>query len=618
LLWLAGLIAFVLAWAMLDGRVVNVVTYAVTKADVPRTVASRLPAALFFGVVAVVAFLRHRALCRESPIATTALPVQHRACLSAFCAGLPLLAVMAIAASWVWYSGPCYLTICLLIVCAGWAVGLLAGGVTMPGAATPVGKSAPLILTAAILTATTWHAHTQYVYWQHFMLGYADVGLFTTELEHCLFFNNMADRFADTRMGYHCIPLFYTLVPLYALFCSPVFLMVVGPLVLNLAAVPIYQLARARGQSAGTALLIGLSWLALPSLSRLPYANTYGFQSIYLAVPFIAWSLTLALRGRWRASHVCLVLAMLCEETVCGVALGWGVYLALFGPRRRTGAIIAAMSLAYLILCTQVIIPHFAGSPVYSRLDLFGELSPAVVCERLLRPRVGWYLLALAAPLVIGLLRVPRLLVVVIPTLLLVLLLRDHDYLNVKYWHQSSILPPLFVAAVVGLTPAAHGRDGAPAPPRTATGWALGLFITVLLFHQVIGFSPFTQAYRYHTANVALKTKDPRMGVVEFVRGRYPAADTTVVATERLAAHFCDYRRVATVASLRERAPDGNRAGDVLATSYPDVLVLDRDDFWDPAGRAGDLGEIIRRARASGYHTAHESGSTIVLVRSTP
>jgi uncharacterized membrane protein len=612
LLWLSGLLAFALAWAMVNTRIVNTVTYAVTKVDAPLLAPAQLPAVLLFAILAVIAWFRSRTPEGKSLSAATERGIPSEPRFSAFHAGLPLLVVMAVTALWMWRLGPGYLTICLLIVCAGWAVGLLANGVAIPGAVARFRKSAPIILTAAILTATIWHAHTQYVYWRHFMLGYADIGLFTTELEHGLLLNQVADRFADTRMGYHCIPLFYALVPLYALFRSPVFLMVVGPLALNLAAVPIYQLARARGQSAGAALLISLSWLALPSLSRLPYANTYGFQSIYLAVPFIAWSMSLALRGRWRASHVCLVLAMLCEETVCGVALGWGVYLTLFGPRRRTGVIIAVMALGYLALCTQVIIPHFAGSPVYSRLDLFGELSPGAAVGRLLRPRVAWYLLALAAPLLIGLWRAPRLLVIVIPTLLLVLLLRDHDYLNVKYWHQSTILPPLFIAAVVGLTGTTRGHDGTPAPAHAA-GPVLGLFMTVLLFHQVIGFSPFSQAYRYHAANPALKTKDPRVDVVEFVQGQYPAGDTTVIATERLAAHFCDYRSVTPVACLLN-----DRPLDTPATRRPDVLVLDRGDSWDPVGRAGDLDEIIRWGRANAYHTVYESGSTIVLARSAP
>jgi hypothetical protein len=629
-LWVLGLLAFATLWALLDTRVVNVVTYGLSRIEAPVTWLSRFPMVLVFGTVALIAYYRRRSEEGGArPCGGTVLKVDR---MSPARAGLPLLGLPLIAAFWLWRGRPDYLTVCVQVVLTGWAVSRLSAGIRRAPSTRISGNASLVVLLVAIAATTAWHAYTQYIYWRHLMFGYADIGLFTRELEHSLLWNNFADRFADTRMGYHCIPTFYLLAPFYALLRSPVVLMVVGPLALNLAAIPIYQLARDRSGSAGTGLLMGLAWLALPSLSRLPYANTYGFQSIYLAVPLIAWWISLALRGRWVASCVCLVLALLCEETVCGVAVGWGLYVVLFSERRRAGVMVMIISILYLLLATQLVIPYFAAEPSYSRLELFGEPSPRVVLERLFRPRVGLYLLTLAAPLFIGLVRAPRLLLVVLPTLLLILLLRNQDYLNVKYWHQSSMLSPLFLAAVVGS--AMGTRVGPPASAQgdargtqksgnllgawSVSGWgggrAVGLFVTVLLFHHVIGFSPFSQSGRLHVANEELKTQDPRMAAVDFVRSAYPRTTGRIVATERLAAHFCDYYSMAPVVALQVDVP-AVRSRPRQAITEPDAYVLDRSDDWDPVVRAGRIESVIRDAMASGYEVARQVESVIVLVR---
>ncbi|MCH7703402.1 MAG: DUF2079 domain-containing protein, partial [Planctomycetes bacterium] len=406
--WGLGLVAAAAVCWQLSNHVLNVVTYAfqpLTDPALPTTYV--IPAVVLAIVVWVTCLRRTRTELGRKPVESALSPVT---------AGLPLLAVCTATALWLLVqplpaTGAGVPTVTFVVVCAavvsvGWSIDRLGRHVLIPDRLERAASWAPWVLGMAIVASTAWHAHVQLNLWRHFTLGYADFGLFTTELEHCLPFKDVGPmRFLDTRMAYHCLPMFYLLAVPYALIRSPVFLMIVGPLALNLAAVPFYQLAKHRSGSSAVALIIGLAWLTLPSLSRLPYANSYGFQSIYLAVPWLAFCFCFALRGRWRWSHVCLIGALLCEETVCGVTLGWGVYLILFTDRRRDGAWIAAASIGYLLLCTMLIIPFFAPSGDYTRMQLFGELSPAIVAERLARPRAWFYLLALGAPLILGLWR---------------------------------------------------------------------------------------------------------------------------------------------------------------------------------------------------------------------
>lgn len=453
-----------------------------------------------------------------------------------------------------------------------------------------------------ILASTVWHVAMQYSFWQRFMLGYADMGLFINELEHCLPWREASERFADTRLGYHAVWMFYVLAPLYALMRHPVFLMVAGPLLLNSAALPFYLTTRRKGGNSFTALLVASSWLLLPSLSRLPYAGTYGFQSIYLAVPFLAWAFCLAMSGRWKASHVCLVLALLCEETVCGVAVGWGVYLALFGDRRRDGVMIAIGAGLYLLLATQVVIPHFTSAMTYTRLKLFGDMSVQGAVERLTRAEVGYYLVALFAPLAVASWRNIKLLVVILPTLGLVLLLRDEQYLNIKYWHQSSMLPLIFCAAMLGVIGVGNS-DRAVTQASSSRGSAWGLFVTVLLFHQALGYSPLTQSYRLHAAAPPPAEVDPRAQAVAFVHENYPPSQHSILASERLAAHFWKYKAIYPLAII-------DSFGD---KPWPGLIVIDARDGWDPVIADRRVDEIMRHAKDHGYAIRTQFGSVFVL-----
>ncbi|GIK16573.1 MAG: hypothetical protein BroJett003_15370 [Planctomycetota bacterium] len=471
-----------------------------------------------------------------------------------------------------------------------------------------------VILGCAIIASTTWHAWMQVVQWRHFALGFADVGLFVVELENLLPWKpEAAGRFASTRMGFHCIPLFYALAPVYAVVRTPVLLMIVGPLALNAAAQPFFNLARARTGCAWTGLAAGLGWLALPSLSRLPHANTYGFQSIYLATPFVAAFVCLGLQGRRRASWTALVLAMLCEETVCGVAAGWGAYVALVQKRRREGACLVGVALAYLVLTTQGIIPAFAAEARYTRVDLFGDASVAAMASRLARPEAWAYMAALAAPLVAGWVRAPGLLIVAAPTLLLVLTMAEGSYLSIKYWHQTSVLPVLYATALAGWT-TLRRRDGEATAPEfkievceraAARATVVAGLAGILIAHQWLGFSPLAHAYSPMMAATGWDQPDARMNVVRLVHERFDPDTTHVVATERLAMHFTRYVTVRSTPGVDFDTTPAGRC----------VLVVDRSDTWDRTVSSGRIEALLEEASAAGFVSVMTQGSVEVFVR---
>ncbi len=623
IVWTAGLAATVIAYFQISDDIVNVVNYDVTTMG-ESTPAITLSLTIPLVVLACVFFvmIRRKACAQTCNEAGRLNHDQPYLSLTAAKAGWPLALTIVISAWWVWDRPINFMAMSWAIIGLAWSIDRLGRGAIVPRESKHWHRIAPLLLVSAILASTVWHTLQQVNFWQHFLLGYADFGLFTTELEHCLPWKDVGSaRFSDTRMGYHFVPMFYLLVPFYALFRSPIFLMAVGTLALNVAAIPFYQLAKHRTQSSMVALLVGLAWLALPSMSRLPYSNTYGFQSIYLAVPWLAWTFSLAMQNRWRLSHLCLFGAMLCEETVCGAALGWGLYLWLWGGRRRDGLCIAAGAVAYLILCTTILIPAFQGEGEYTRLMLFGELSPATILDRLTRSRVPMYLLALAGPMLFALVRQWRMLLIAMPTLSLVLLMHQTDYLNIKYWHHSSILPVLFTAATLGITckrdfhiqvlPAAgfsprggtKVNDDSSTNSHASIGGPMALLVCVLLFHFWMGSSPFAQSQRIYSANQRLNSPDPRMKVIDLVRAQFPPKQTTIVATERMAAHFTDYRMVLPAPLI------------IFAhtVASPHLLILDRSDTWDKIGLEQTFDQTLSQASDAGFTLIKEHGPVLIL-----
>ena len=144
-----------------------------------------------------------------------------------------------------------------------------------------------ILLFVAILT---WvHTRIQINFYEHFMLGHAYFGHFTEELKNAWAGRGLrCDSFENTRLGWHFVPLLYVLVPGYAIWSSPYYLMVLGALLVHVAAIPAYFLARRLSGSVMVGWLFAAAWLLLPSNSRLIYSNTYGFQWIYIAIPLLA------------------------------------------------------------------------------------------------------------------------------------------------------------------------------------------------------------------------------------------------------------------------------------------------------------------------------------------
>lgn len=472
----------------------------------------------------------------------------------------------------------------------------------------------------------TWiHTRLQIQFFEHFMLGHADFGHYTEELKNALAGRGLrSDSFENTRMGWHFVPLMYALVPGYWLWPSPVFLMVCGPIINYLAALPVYFFARRHGGSVWVAWMFAVAWLFLPSNSRMVYSNTYGFQWICACMPLIAcmvaWGPSpYATRQRTVHHIAAIILLLMVQETTAVAVFGWGLYVALFTRQRFLGAFIAAASVVYLVLCVKLFIPHFAAAGRYERMDLYGSLggslvelvmspfrNPGLWYERLFR-REAWYFVAV---LIITLGGLPlfgwRLALAAGPTMLGILLMANGEWLSIKFWHQSAVLPFLFMAGIAALAPGKNVvNQGAVPPDRSPRrkpseasrrrAWAAAALASAMMGHYFFGFSPLAKSYEVFARDPSLHAPDPRLPFVRDFRARVPK-EASIHATERLAAHFTDYQRIYTGAKPRQA----------------DYVIIDRGDAWDRSGLAQSAPAFQADPR---YAVESEAGDLIVFRR---
>ena len=124
---------------------------------------------------------------------------------------------------------------------------------------------------------------------------------------------------------------------------------------------------------------------------------------------------------------------------------------------------------------------------------------------------------------------------------------------------------------------------------------AFSVLICAAMGHYLFGYSPLAKSYETYHASAFLAAADPRMDVVRHLRESTPK-DRTILATERLAAHFTDYRRLYTGRANR----------------LADFVIIDRSDRWDTSGLPQEAAGFARDVH---YRRYGEYGSIIVFER---
>lgn len=260
-------------------------------------------------------------------------------------------------------------------------------------------------------------------------------------------------------LGQHFEPALLLLALLYRLGAGPQTLIVVQALGAALAALPLY-LAGRRLLPPASAALLAFAYLVSPTLQR---GVDFGFHPD-LFEPLAAFAALAALL--WRRDRLFLLcvgaLLLLKEDAfLVALALGW---IALLRGRRRPGAMVISVSLAYGAVVLSLLMPalrHGAASDLAERYGYLGStpvrigtgliLHPDRVLAHLAAPTPALAVLVLLAAFAFLPLLAPELLVAALPAALVGLLSTHQQQRALDLQYGAPVLTLVTVAALFGL-----------------------------------------------------------------------------------------------------------------------------------------------------------------------
>jgi len=340
----------------------------------------------------------------------------------------------------------------------------------------------------------------------------------------------------DNSFADHFRPFLLVLLPPYALFPSPVTLLVLQVLGLALGAIPLYRLAQHKLSSPTVALAVVASYLLYPAVG---FTGRFDFHIEVFAIPaFIAAFYALE-RGRWKQTSFWLVIPLLCKENMGLTVAAFGLYVLLVRRQYTFGAIWMVIGVGAFWATSFWLLPAVRGESLdaLSRYSWLGSSPPQMLVALVTRPAEIWrqvtepsrllYLLQLFLPVGFLALGGWRELLPAVPGLALNLLARHHCQPTIYCQYAVPVIPFIFVAAVYGLS-----RFESVGVSRWA--WrAIGLALVPLALASLWIDNPFTEEQALPSALTQIGNAE----VVEMALQTVPA-EASLVTTNDYAPHL--------------------------------------------------------------------------------
>ncbi len=407
-------------------------------------------------------------------------------------------------------------------------------------------------------------------------------------------------------------PILLDIVPLYAIWGSPVVLLLIQTVGIGLSGLPLYWFARERlGPWLG--LILTITYYVSPALANV---NLDEFHEIALAVPLLSLALYFLLRYRYKPFLATLAVTFLVKDEIAIIAMGLGLYILLVQKAKRVGVALTVFSGLFILLLLQVVIPSFRGAQPGSfyyvgRYGYLGQTvseivrtivtRPDIVLQHVVIPGKIEYVLQLLVPLAFIPLVGIEVFLLTLPIFGYTLLSDVSWQYSVKTLYPAPLLPFLSFAAIVGLQRlSTWSRQNHPGSlPNQKPGvivarqWALGAVMLTagLLSYYLQGQGPLARSFQSE-----LYVLHPDSFVKEGWMRSIPF-DAVVVAQNEFLPHVSDRQYVYEIPSI----PDCRQA---------DYMVADSDEFWYKV-HLGYWGECL----ATGYFSTTLQSKGFVIVQ---
>lgn len=340
----------------------------------------------------------------------------------------------------------------------------------------------------------------------------------------------------DNSFADHFRPFLLALVPFYALFPSPITLLILQTIGLGLGAVPVYLLAKEKLNGTWLPLVLTAVYLLYPATG---YIARFDFHVEAFAIPAFLWAFYALERKRWGWATFWLIIPLLCKENMGLSVAAFGLYALLIKKAYRWGLVWFITGLTVFGTTSFWLIPTVRGeaSDTLSRYDWLGSTPSAMIGNVLINPRLVlteitqpnrlFYMSQLLIPTgLLALIGLPELLIG-LPGLALNLLAQHHCQPTIYCQYTVPVTPFIFVATIFGL----HRLNMIIQPQ---THWRLwgALLLPLALFALWVD-NPFREMEALPDALAHL----PNADVVQMALTTIPD-NTVVVTTNDYASHL--------------------------------------------------------------------------------
>jgi uncharacterized membrane protein len=263
-----------------------------------------------------------------------------------------------------------------------------------------------------------------------------------------------------SRLAAHVDPILVLFAPLWWVWPSPDVLLAAQAVAVGSGALPVYWLARKHLGSGRAGCAFALVYLLYPATGWLTLNE---FHPVALATPLLLFAFWFLDEERYVPFAIAAVAASLCKEEIAFVVAGFGIWYALSRRRFLAGAAIALAGVAWAVIATSVIIPHFnhgQSSDFYARYSAVGGSPGGLVKTAITHPgrlvhaaftnRDLHYILQLTYPLAFVSLLAPLVLIAALPELAINLLSAVPTQTSIHFHYTAGLIAPLIVAAVLG------------------------------------------------------------------------------------------------------------------------------------------------------------------------
>jgi uncharacterized membrane protein len=460
-------------------------------------------------------------------------------------------------------------------------------------------KVGPWVLLGTAIAAYVFYVsiHTIHHHWSlgtsAFDLGIQENILWNTVHGDILYSSLMGGNY----LGTHTSLVLILAAPIYALAPATETLLVLQAMVLGLAALPLYLLARKVLENNWQGVLIAMIWLTHPAVAG---ANFYDFHPIAFSPLFLFTAVHFWWCRRWRPFWISIALLLSVKEELSIIVVLLGIVTLMSGNRRQGLQIAAVGAVAYAVL-QHLVIPHFAGgahsySWYYTDMIPSGEGPRGLVTTALLNPFFTLkfaltqpkllYVFQLFAPLALLPFFTARGVVLISYGLAATLLASRPPLHQIGFQYALTLLALGFVGALLALDRCSDGGRR-----RALTAAVLLTVVTCFHYGMIWPRHNFTGGFSAIDFDYSARDRERYRELMELV-GRIPE-NAAVLAGENLVPHVAQRRIVETTRHVHDRK----------YPHYDFILVVDDGDAqrlrrapgldglrgYGIAGRSGDF-----------------------------